>query len=135
MNYLYAIAQTGATLAAQRMGFDPTLGLMHTDKRYRPSLAADLMEPVQPVAGRIAFELWKDREFSRGEVVAPPKRLQARGRTGAETGSAFRGLAGGGRSARGAVGSRTTAGAGSPDAHDAGASAEPGGARSSADNK
>ena len=34
-----------ATAAAQRMGFDPTLGLMHSDKRYRPSLASDLMEP------------------------------------------------------------------------------------------
>ena len=69
LNYLYAIAQTEATIAAQRMGFDPTLGLMHTDKRYRPSLASDLMEPVRPVADRIAFELLRDREFSRGEVV------------------------------------------------------------------
>jgi len=51
------------------MGFDPTLGLMHTDTRYRPSLASDLMEPVRPVADRIGFELLRDREFSRGEVV------------------------------------------------------------------
>jgi len=69
LNYLYAIAQTEATIAAQRMGFDPTLGLMHTDKRYRPSLASDLMEPVRPVADRIAFELLRDRQFSRGEVI------------------------------------------------------------------
>ena len=51
------------------MGFDPTLGLMHTDKRYRPSLSSDLMEPVRPVADRIAFELLREREFSRGEVI------------------------------------------------------------------
>jgi len=69
LNYLYAIALTEATIAAQRMGFDPTLGLMHSDKRYRPSLSSDLMEPVRPVADRIAFELLRDREFSRGEVV------------------------------------------------------------------
>jgi hypothetical protein len=51
------------------MGFDTTLGLPHNDKRYRLSLASDLMEPVRPVADRIAFELLRDREFSRGEVV------------------------------------------------------------------
>jgi CRISPR/Cas system-associated endonuclease Cas1 len=43
--------------------------LTHSDKRYRPSLASDLMEPVRPVADRIAFELLRDREFSRGQVV------------------------------------------------------------------
>ena len=69
LNYLYAILQTEATIAAQRMGFDPTIGLMHADKRYRPSLASDLMEPVRPVADRIVLELLRDREFSRGEVV------------------------------------------------------------------
>lgn len=51
------------------MGFDPTLGLMHADKRYRPSLASDLMEPVRLVADRIVVELLRDREFSRGDVV------------------------------------------------------------------
>lgn len=69
LNYLYAILQTEASIVAQWMGFDPTLGLMHTDKRYRPSLVADLMEPVRPIADRIAFELLREREFSRGEVV------------------------------------------------------------------
>ena len=40
---------------AQRMGLDPTLGLMHADKRYRPSLASDLMEPVRPTASRLTL--------------------------------------------------------------------------------
>jgi CRISPR-associated protein Cas1 len=69
LNYLYAILQTEATIAAQRMGFDPTLGLMHADKRYRPSLASDLMEPVRPVADRIVIDLLQERDLSRGEVV------------------------------------------------------------------
>ena len=42
---------------------------VHSDKRYRPSLASDLIEPVRPFADRIAFELLRDREFNRGEVV------------------------------------------------------------------
>ncbi len=36
LNYLNAIAQTEATIAAQRMGFDPTLGLMHTTSATGP---------------------------------------------------------------------------------------------------
>ena len=32
LNYLYAILESEATIAAHRMGFDPTLGLMHADK-------------------------------------------------------------------------------------------------------
>ena len=59
--YENAILETEATIAAQRMGFDPTLGLMHADKRYRPSLASDLMEPVRPVADEVVFELLEDR--------------------------------------------------------------------------
>lgn len=69
LNYLYAILQTEATIAAQRMGFDPTLGLMHKDKRYRPSLASDLMEPVRPVADRLVVDLLLERDLMRGDVV------------------------------------------------------------------
>jgi CRISPR-associated endonuclease Cas1 len=68
VNYLYAILQTEATIAAQRMGFDPALGLMHADKRYRPSLATDLMEPARPTADSIAVEMLEGRMLRRGEV-------------------------------------------------------------------
>lgn len=69
LNYLYAILETEATIAAHRMGFDPTLGLMHADKRYRPSLASDLMEPVRPAADGIVLELLEQRELCRGEIL------------------------------------------------------------------
>jgi len=68
VNYLYAILETEATNAAQRMGFDPTLGLMHADKRYRPSLASDLMEPARPAADELAVSLLEARKLCRGEV-------------------------------------------------------------------
>ena len=68
LNYVYAILQTEATIAAQRMGFDPTLGLMHADKRYRPSLASDLMEPVRPIGDQIVVELLNSRVFKRGDL-------------------------------------------------------------------
>jgi CRISP-associated protein Cas1 len=68
-----AILETETTIAAHRMGFDPSLGLMHTDQRYRASLSSNLMEPVRPVADRIAIELLQSRELARGEVVETRK--------------------------------------------------------------
>jgi CRISPR-associated protein Cas1 len=49
VNYAYAILETEATIALQAHGFDPGMGILHTDKRYRSSLAHDLMEPLRPV--------------------------------------------------------------------------------------
>jgi CRISPR-associated protein Cas1 len=46
INYAYAILETEATITLQAHGFDPGIGILHTDKRYRGSLAHDLMEPV-----------------------------------------------------------------------------------------
>jgi CRISP-associated protein Cas1 len=53
------------------MGFDPALGLMHADKRYRASLASDLMEPARPAADAIAVELFGARELRRGAAFVP----------------------------------------------------------------
>src|SRR5207249_8162005 len=69
LNYLYAILQTEATIAAHKLGFDPSLGILHSDQRYRASLAADLMEPVRPVADELALALLEQRQLRRGEVV------------------------------------------------------------------
>ena len=68
LNYLYAILESEATIAAHRMGFDPNLGLMHADKRYRASLASDLMEPARPAADEVAFDLLEANEIRRGDV-------------------------------------------------------------------
>ncbi|PYT28871.1 MAG: CRISPR-associated endonuclease Cas1 [Acidobacteria bacterium] len=49
LNYLYAILETEARLAAAALGLDPGLGVLHLDSRTRDSLACDLMEPVCPM--------------------------------------------------------------------------------------
>jgi hypothetical protein len=41
LNYSYAILETEATIACHVMGLDPSVGLMHTDLRYRGSLSTD----------------------------------------------------------------------------------------------
>ena len=49
------------------------LGLMHADKRYRASLASDLMEPARPIADAIAVDLLEGRELHRGDVLETRK--------------------------------------------------------------
>jgi hypothetical protein len=48
LNYLYAVLESEARLAAAVLGLDPGLGFLHKDALTRDSLACDLMEPVRP---------------------------------------------------------------------------------------
>jgi CRISPR-associated endonuclease Cas1 len=48
LNYLYAMLESEARLAATALGMDPGLGVLHVDTGARASLACDLMEPVRP---------------------------------------------------------------------------------------
>ena len=48
LNYLYAILESEAGLAAAALGLDPGLGVLHVDTPARDSLACDLMEAVRP---------------------------------------------------------------------------------------
>ena len=68
INYAYAILETEATITLQAHGFDPGLGILHTDKRYRGSLAHDLMEPVRPVVDGLVLDLLAARALERGDV-------------------------------------------------------------------
>jgi CRISPR-associated endonuclease Cas1 len=48
LNYLYAILESEARLAAAALGLDPGLGVLHADTANRDSLALDLLEPIRP---------------------------------------------------------------------------------------
>jgi CRISPR-associated endonuclease Cas1 len=48
LNYLYALLESEARLAAAALGLDPGLGVLHVDAPNRDSLALDLLEPVRP---------------------------------------------------------------------------------------
>jgi CRISPR-associated endonuclease Cas1 len=67
LNYLYAIAEAEAKLAALAVGCDPGLGIMHVDQRSRDSLACDLMEPVRPVVDDWVLDLLGGRTFRRAD--------------------------------------------------------------------
>jgi CRISPR-associated endonuclease Cas1 len=48
LNYLYALLESEARLAAAALGLDPGLGFIHVDTPARDSLACDLMEAIRP---------------------------------------------------------------------------------------
>jgi CRISPR-associated endonuclease Cas1 len=48
LNYLYAVLESEARLAAAALGLDPGLGVLHADSGNRDSMALDLLEPVRP---------------------------------------------------------------------------------------
>jgi CRISPR-associated endonuclease Cas1 len=64
LNYLYALLEGEATLAARIAGLDPGLGVMHADQAHRDSLAADLMEPIRPLVDTYAIDLLTSRPFA-----------------------------------------------------------------------
>jgi hypothetical protein len=68
LNYLYAILEAEARIAALTMGLDPALGFLHADQPTRDSLACDLMEAVRPEVDAFALNLLEERAFSRHDL-------------------------------------------------------------------
>jgi CRISPR-associated endonuclease Cas1 len=66
LNYLYAVLESEARLAAAELGLDPGLGVLHKDTPNRDSLACDLMEPVRPLVDAYVFD-WVNRGPLRRE--------------------------------------------------------------------
>lgn len=66
LNFLYAILEAEARLAAAQLGLDPELGVLHKDTPNRDSLACDLMEPVRPLVDSFVYD-WLNRGPLRRE--------------------------------------------------------------------
>jgi len=64
LNYSYSLAEAECRLAIQALGLDPGLGVVHTDKKNRDSLALDLLEPLRPVAEQHVLQLLTARFFT-----------------------------------------------------------------------
>ena len=67
LNYLYALLEGEAAIAARIVGLDPGLGILHADLDSRDSLAADLMEPIRPLVDRFVLDLLADRYFATAD--------------------------------------------------------------------
>jgi CRISPR-associated endonuclease Cas1 len=66
LNYLYAVLESEARLAASALGLDPSLGVLHVDTPARDSLACDLMEPVRPDCDAFVLD-WITHELLKRE--------------------------------------------------------------------
>ena len=73
LNYLYAIAEAEAKIAALAVGCDPGLGIMHADQGSRDSLALDLMEPVRPQVDGFVLDLLESRAFRKKDFFETRK--------------------------------------------------------------
>ena len=81
LNYLYALLEAETILGCHRVGLDPGLGIFHTDKRDRASLALDVMEAVRPAVDGYVLELFAKRTLSTddfGETRQGACRLSVR---------------------------------------------------------
>ncbi|MGH9238554.1 MAG: CRISPR-associated endonuclease Cas1 [Vicinamibacterales bacterium] len=66
LNYLYALLESEARLAAAALGLDPGFAFLHADTSSRDSLACDLMEPLRPEVDAYVLD-WLRREPLRRE--------------------------------------------------------------------
>ncbi len=69
LNYLYALLEAEATLACSTIGLDPGLGIFHTDKRGRASLALDVMEACRPLVDAYLLTLLRQRTLNRRDLA------------------------------------------------------------------
>lgn len=73
LNYTYTLAEAECRLALQALGLDPGLGVVHTDRKNRDSLALDLLEPLRPVAEQHVLQLLTARYFTTDDFHETPQ--------------------------------------------------------------
>jgi len=66
LNYLYALLESEARLAAAALGLDPGLGVLHVDTPARDSLACDLMEAIRPQVDAYVLDWVLSQPLRRG---------------------------------------------------------------------
>jgi CRISPR-associated endonuclease Cas1 len=57
LSYLYRVAQTECVNACHAYGIHPAVGISHTDKSGRDSMALDLLEVIRPACDTIALDM------------------------------------------------------------------------------
>jgi hypothetical protein len=71
LNYLYAILEAEARIAALAVGLDPGIGVLHPDLRNRDSLACDFMQAIRPQVDRYVLQLLQSHPFDARDFFEP----------------------------------------------------------------
>jgi CRISPR-associated protein Cas1 len=70
LSYLYAVMAKDLTVTLLAVGFDPYLGVYHTPRYGRPSLALDLMEEFRPlIADSVVITLINNAEVKQDDFI------------------------------------------------------------------
>lgn len=72
LNFLYALLESEARLAAAALGLDPGLGVLHVDTTARDSLACDIMEPIRAQVDSYLLDLITREYLSRSWFIEEP---------------------------------------------------------------
>jgi CRISPR-associated endonuclease Cas1 len=72
LNYGYALGESVTRHACQIVGLDPALGVLHTDKSHRDSMALDLLETLRPTIDTAVVQLLAERHFRRLDFTETP---------------------------------------------------------------
>lgn len=73
LSFLYAMLMNDCRSAAESVGLDPQIGLLHAVRPGRAALALDLMEEFRPLlADRLALTLVNRRQLDAGDFVERP---------------------------------------------------------------
>lgn len=65
LNYAYTLGEAAVRQACLTVGLDSALGVMHSDKKHRDSLALDILEPLRPRIDLDVIQLLASRRFRR----------------------------------------------------------------------
>ena len=59
LNYAYAVLQSQVQIRLVAEGYDPMLGIMHSDREGAPAFVFDMMEPERPKVDRAVLAFLK----------------------------------------------------------------------------
>lgn len=70
LSFLYSLLTKELTVILSSVGFDPMLGVFHTPRYGRPSLALDLAEEFRPlIADSVTLTVFNNAEVNRGSFL------------------------------------------------------------------
>lgn len=73
LNYAYAVLFSQVKLRLLSEGYDPTIGLLHAEGKFRDALVLDHMEPLRPVVDAKLIAVVLEQEFSAGDFTITSK--------------------------------------------------------------
>ena len=69
LNYGYAVLESHVRMGIVSTGLDPTVGMMHMERKDRPAFVLDLMEPLRPAVDAGALRFVRSNTFSPADFT------------------------------------------------------------------